>query len=63
MPNETENSSLIDQIIRRTITLLSERDEFDERTLDRIEQLLRSDGTTNYEQVVNVLSADGEKTI
>ena len=30
MPNETESSSFIDQIICQTIALLSERDEFDE---------------------------------
>ena len=63
MSNELENSSFIDQIVSRTFTMLSERDEFDEGTLDRIEQLLRSDSTTNYENVVDALIADEEKAL
>ena len=61
MSNELQNFSFIDQILSRTFTMLSERDEFDEGTLDRIEQLLRSDSTTNYENVVGALIADEEK--
>lgn len=63
MSKVLENSSLTDQIISQTITLLLERDEFDEKTLDRIEQLLRLDSTTTYEHVVNALRVDEEKTI
>ena len=61
MPNETESSSFIDQIICQTIALLSERDEFDEDTLERIEQLLRSDVVVKSERVVDVLSMSEEK--
>lgn len=63
MSKEIENSSLVEQIISRTIALLSEREEFDEGILDRIEQLLRSTSTTKFEDVVNALSADKEKSI
>lgn len=63
MSNEQETFSLIDQIISRTITILSDRDEFDEETLDRIEQLLRTDSTVNFEDVVSALCAEEEKTI
>lgn len=62
MPNETENSSFIDQIICKTITLLSERVEFNEEDLERLERLLRSDSAANSDRVVDVLNAGGKES-
>ena len=61
MPNESESFSIEDQIICQTIALLSERDEFDEGDLERLEHLLRSDGAANFENVVGFLSTKEEK--
>ena len=62
MPNEIENSSFIDQIICQTITLLSERIEFNEEDLERLERLLRSDSAANSDRVVDVLNAGGKES-
>ena len=62
MPNEIENSSFIDQIICQTITLLSERSEFNEDDLERLELLLRSDSAANSDRVIDVLNAGGKES-
>lgn len=62
MPNEIENSSFIDQIICQTITLLSERIEFNEEDLERLERLLRSDSAADSDRVVDVLNAGGKES-
>lgn len=61
MPIEKENHSFLDQIICQTIALLSERDEFDDGDLERLEQLLRSDDAANFESFVDVLSTREEE--
>ncbi len=61
MTTKNEGNSLIDQIACETIVLLSEQEEFNERDLKQIEQLLRSQGAVNSKQVMNVLCAREEK--
>lgn len=61
MMTEEDNSSFVDQIISQTIALLSERDEFDERDLERLELLLRSAGAASYRNVIDVLSTKEEE--
>ena len=63
MSNVTDVSPFIDEIISQTIALLSERAEFDEDTLGRLEQLLRSDDAVDYKSVVDVLSTCEERTL
>ena len=62
MSNVTGVSPFIDEIISQAIAFLSERAEFDEDTVRRLDQLLRSDDAVNYERVVDVLSTCKEKT-
>lgn len=54
---DAETNSFLDQISRRTICLLSEREEFDEKDLELLKQLLHSDRASNSENVVSALRA------
>ena len=54
---DTANNSFLDQIISRLIRLLSEQEEFDEKDLESLKQLLVSDRASKSENVVCALGA------
>ena len=61
MPDEGQTSQFVDQIIERTLEVLSENPDFDEETLARLKELADSSDLTDFEKVVAALSyAEGK---
>ena len=61
MPDEGQTSQFVDQIIERTLQVLSENPDFDDETLARLKELAGSSGLTDVEKVVAALStAEGK---
>ena len=61
MPDEGQTSQFVDQIIERTLQVLSENPDFDDKTLARLKELAGSSGLTDFEKVVAALStAEGK---
>ena len=57
MPDEGQTSQFVDQIIERTLQVLSENPDFNDETLTRLKELAGSSGLTDFEKVVAALSA------
>ena len=61
MPDEGQTSQFVDQIIERTLQVLSENPDFDEETLARLKELAGTSGLADFEKVVAALSyAEGK---
>ena len=61
MPDAGQTSQFVDQIIERTLEVLSENPDFDEETLARLKELAGSSDLTDFQKVVSALSyAEGK---
>ena len=58
MPDKGQPSQFVDQIIERTLQVLSANPDFDDETLARLKELAGSSGITDYEKVVAALSTE-----
>ena len=58
MLDKGQTSQFVDQIIERTLQVLSENPDFDDETLARLKELVGSSGITDYEKVVAALSTE-----
>ena len=60
MPEEDQKSQFLIQIIEQTLKVLSESPAFDNETLRVLEELAKSPGLTDFQRVVESLSAREE---
>ena len=61
MPDESQTSQFVDQIIECTLQALSENPAFDDETLVRLRELAGTSGRADFEKVVEALSAGDGK--
>ena len=55
MPDEEKASSLVDQIIAKTIEALTDNSQFNQEVLERLGKLVDSNDLTDSDNVVNAL--------
>lgn len=60
MSNEPTESSFLDEIVAKTMAEISERDEFDEASLERLETTMRTLDILDFERIVQALRTEGE---
>ena len=61
MVDELEPSPFLDQIVADTLANISERDEFDPATLERLESLMKTRDIVNFKHVVQALRTESEQ--
>ena len=61
MPDQDQPSQFIDEIVKRTLQILSKDPAFDDHTLRKLEQLARSSELADYRKIVDALRIEEEK--
>ena len=54
---ETADMPLVDHVVRRTLEALSQQVEFDQKTIERVRELVRVGSLNSYDAVVRALTS------
>lgn len=57
---ETADTPLVDHVVLQTLEALSQHPEFDQKTIERVREMVRVGSLNSYDAVVKALTAEAE---
>ena len=57
---ETADTPLVDHVVLRTLEALSQHPEFDQKTIERVREMVRVGSLNSYDAVVKALTTEAE---